>query len=162
MNGLKTIPGQRRELRTRSGSPLVAWLFFLHTLLLLAVSLPAHSSAGSILVVSSGKATVYSEVVSALRDNLAGRCDTAYSCPATEYRIDYRNNGETLSIPPGTDLVITLGAKAAQSQVILDTAIPVVHALVSQASSGKFVHGRKHLTLFLDQPIARQLKLAIT
>ena len=134
------------------------WLLFLQVLLL-AASLPAYAGNGSILVVSDGKASVYSEVVSVLRDNLAGRCDTLYACRATGLSVDYRSTGQVLSIPPGTDLIITLGAKAAQLPAILETPIPVVHALVSKVSSGPFVHGRKHLTLFLDQPISRQLKL---
>ncbi|MCW8908237.1 MAG: hypothetical protein OQL28_13370 [Sedimenticola sp.] len=160
MSGLRTICGLRGEIRARKGSLVVICMLFLQALLLLASPSMAHAAEGSILVVSNGKAAVYSELVSDLQSNLAGHCDATYDCPATGYSLDYRSNSEQLSIPPDTVLIITLGAKAAQLVAEWDNDVPVVHALISKASNGQLVHGHRHLSLFLDQPISRQLRLA--
>lgn len=135
-------------------------LLSLQILFLLCYASNGHTAPEHILVLSHGKAAVYSEVVAALRANLDGECPWGDACTASDYSLSYRSDGEDLSIPPGTSLIVTLGVKAAHMAEALDIDVPVIHALISRASSSLLEYTKhEHTSIYLDQPLSRQLGL---
>lgn len=160
MDGLTVMCRAGFIQRTLRNNGLGILLLSLPALFLLCFSSSAQAASEHILVLSQGKAAVYSEVVSALRANLEGRCPWGDACTTTDYSLSYRSDGEDLSIPPGTSLIVTLGVKAAHMAEELNTDAPIIHALISRASSTLLEYTQRgHTAIYLDQPLSRQLRL---
>lgn len=133
-------------------------------IVLLFISSTVYAEANNIVVLSSGKARVYTEVAEALKEKFDRSCkENRPDCIDHRiYLLTYEDNANSLIIPANTKLVITLGLKASEVIQTMNTGLPILHALIPKASAAQFaVSGAKNqTTIYLDQPPHRQLKLA--
>ncbi|MDX1697511.1 MAG: hypothetical protein R3308_04450 [Thiohalobacterales bacterium] len=153
MNRHLRIPGvNRRSLRIAA----LLWLSFL------CMPMPGSASPG-ILIVGKSENGLFEHFRTAFTSHLPGA-----GSPDGPTRVQTRflENGSltAASIPPDTDLVVTVGSAAARAVSELELSIPVLHTLIPrsvyQTIAVRQPACRRQSAIYIDQPLARQIALA--
>ena len=137
--------------------------------LLFSILIPVHPAAEhlvDVLVVSSADAPIYQSVTNSLQDHLATACNSSRS-PCTQPRVKkatLKNWSESVDGMHPNSIIITLGRDAAEQVVVKGRQAPhLLNALIPKAAVEQHhdrEQGRFSSSIYLDQPIDRQLKLA--
>ncbi|MES9902241.1 MAG: ABC transporter substrate binding protein [Sedimenticola sp.] len=137
--------------------------------LLLLLSLSSASAMArsivDVLVVSSAESSVYQSVVSSLRSHLAESCNISdINCTLPKIREATLNNwAEQIDGMDPNSVILTLGRSAAKQVKIRSENPPhVVNALIPKAAADQLSldsTAHRNTTIYLDQPIRRQLRL---
>jgi putative ABC transport system substrate-binding protein len=135
------------------------------SLFLLPFSLSiVYAAPDNIVVLSSGKARVYTEITETLKAIFDQPCiENRSNCINHKlYFLTYDDNENSLVIPANTKLVITLGLKSGEVIQKMNTGLPTLHALIPKASADQLTSfgTNNQTTIYLDQPPSRQLQLA--
>ncbi|TVO70517.1 ABC transporter substrate-binding protein [Sedimenticola selenatireducens] len=143
------------------------WIVFCALLSLFSVFFTPSiviAASNNIVILSSGKAQVYTEITETLKEIFDQLCvDNRPNCINHKlFLLTYDENEHSLVIPANTKLVITLGLKAGEVIKKMNTGLPTLHALIPKASADEITASstNNQTTIYLDQPPSRQLQLA--
>jgi len=135
--------------------------------ILLILSSPLFAADKKILLLMSGNSSVYTQVVSSLKQQLLFKCSKSVDeCMPPQITLERLSdkNGKT-AVPDRWskwDLIVTIGLKAAlyiKNQKIDN---PVLYTLIPRSAEGRPGLGEsagKRSAIYLDQPIRRQLQV---
>jgi len=143
-------------------------LFWILPLLILAYPAINHAQAATprVLIVKSGSASVYNSIVSAAKERVNRICsDKSNRCNKANISIKtVPNNNQLRGIAKDKkwDLIVAVGTKAAERLNRFKINTPILYSLIPSSSYPR-IRGRsssRHKSaIYIDQPIARQLKL---
>ena len=132
----------------------------LHAVLLtLLFSQPGMAAPPDIRIVSSSDTGLYMRFQSAFRSAWSHPGNA--TLPETVYLADGQLNGS--SLPPDTDLVVTVGTRAAQAVAALGMDVPALQTIIPESAHRSLAKTqaecRRQTAVYIDQPISRQLEL---
>ena len=143
--------GKQRSFATAGGLLLFLCVF---------VCYPAFTASPAILIIASAETEPYQRFRTAFQAEI-DKTGNALSLHSV-----FLENGQLpeASVPPETDLIITVGSAAARALGSMETSIPVLNTLIPQSVYRSLVQQqpgcRRHSAIFIDQPISRQVRLA--
>ncbi|MDJ0834089.1 MAG: ABC transporter substrate binding protein [Gammaproteobacteria bacterium] len=121
---------------------------FIALLWLLFLPMVAAASE-SVLIIKSNDNRYFSTSIEQIINNVSGN---------PRFNISTPDSIDPAQISPDkVDLIITLGADAADYSTGIEQDIPIIHSYITAFQHQHADNGRKHYSLFLEQPLARYI-----